>query len=147
VATYSAVAAPGKCRTARGWFTARDVVQPDESAKLASVREAIVSCAAAEGLLRGMLVRLDFSADELFARHLNDFEDTLDAVVAAGIRHASVAHLEAARSALQAASTAFDPWRYSSDPEHSHLPLFQSESLRLLAIAQAEREAAAAQLS
>lgn len=121
--------------------------QPNESPELTPIREAVVSCAAAEGLLRGMLVRLDFSADETFARHLAAFEDALEAVGRAGIRHRSVEHLEAARTALHAASTAFDPWRYSSDPEHHHLPAFQSESLRLLGIVQAEREAAAAQLS
>jgi hypothetical protein len=123
------------------------VVQPSESLELAPIREAVVSCAAAEGLLRGMLVRLDFSAEKTFAHHLAEFEDALEAVARAGIRHPSVEHLERARVALQAASSAFDPWRYSSDTEHQHLPLFQSESLRLLGIAQAEREAAAAQLS
>lgn len=123
------------------------MVQPNESPELALIREAIVSCAAAEGLLRGMLVRLDFSADEVFAGHLTNFEDALEEVARAGLRHPSLEHLEAARVSLLAASTAFDPWRYSSDPERSHLPHFQSESLRLLGIAQVEREAAAAQLS
>lgn len=123
------------------------MVQPNESPELAPIREAVVSCAAAEGLLRGMLVRLDFSADEVFARHLAEFEEALEEVARAGLRHPSVEHLEAARVSLQAASTSFDPWRYSSDPEHHHLPTFQSESLRLLGIARTEREAAAAQLA
>lgn len=123
------------------------MVQPNDSPELAPIREAVVSCAAAEGLLRGMLVRLDFSADEVFARHLAEFEEALEEVARAGLRHPSVGHLEAARASLQAASSAFDPWRYSSDPEHHHLPTFQAESLRLLGIARTEREAAAAQLS
>jgi hypothetical protein len=111
------------------------------------IEEALVSCAAAEGLLRGMLVRLDFSADELLARHLSEFEDALDVIEKNGLRHPSVEHLRAARDALHAACSAFDPWRFSSDPEYSHLPLFQRESLRLLETVQAEREAASAQLS
>jgi hypothetical protein len=122
------------------------VTEAHESPELAPVREAIMSCAAAEGLLRGMLVRLDFSEDEVLARHLADLEEALDAIAQSELRHASIAHLRAARAALEAASTAFDPWRYSSDPEHRHLPLFQSESLRLLGVAQREREAAAARL-
>jgi len=123
------------------------VVQPNTPPELDLIREALVSCAAAEGVLRGMLVKLDFSADEVFTRHLAEFEEALEEVVTAGLRHPSVEHLEAARTSLQAASTAFEPWRYSSDPEHHHLPGFQAESLRLLGIARTEREAAAEQLA
>jgi hypothetical protein len=111
------------------------------------LEEAVLSCAAAEGLLRGMVVRLDFSADELLSRHLGEFESTLDTITARGIRHPGVEHLAVARDFLRAACTAFDPWRYSSDPEYAHLPLFQRESLRLLDATRSEREAAAATLS
>jgi hypothetical protein len=108
----------------------------------ALIDEALVSCATAEGLLRGMLVRLDFSADELFARHLAELEQALEEIERQGLRHASVAHLRAARDAIEAAGGAFGPWRYSSDPEHAHLPLFQREALRLLETATNEREEA-----
>jgi hypothetical protein len=94
-----------------------------------------------------MLVRLDFSAEYLLTRHLSEFESTLDTIAERGLRHPSIEHLAAARKALRAACSAFDPWRFSSDPEHSHLPLFQRESLRLLDAARSAREAAAAQLS
>jgi hypothetical protein len=115
---------------------------PDPSTHVL-LTEAIVSCAAAEGLLRGMLVRLDFSAEHLLTHHLDEFEGTLRAVEQGGVRHPSVRHLAAARDALKAARSAFDPWRFSSDPEHAHLPLFQRESMRLLDEARSEREAAA----
>ena len=117
-----------------------------ESAELAPIREAVVTCAVAEGLLRGMLVRLDFSADELLVRHLSDLERSLDAIAEKRLGHPSLQHLAAARDALLAACSAFDPWRFSTDPEYSHLPLFQRESLRLLETASSEREAAAAHL-
>jgi hypothetical protein len=109
----------------------------------ALIDEALVSCAAAEGLLRGMLVRLDFSDDQLFDRHLAELGQTLEAIAGQGVRHPSVAHLRAACDAIEAAASAFDPWRYSSDPEYAHLPLFQREALQLLETATAEREAAA----
>jgi hypothetical protein len=110
------------------------------------LQEALVSAAAAEGLVRGMLVRLDFSADDVLTHHLEELDTTLAAIAARGIRHPSVEHLVGAREALREACSAFDPWRYSSDPEHSHLPLFQREALRLLDIARTEREAAAGTL-
>jgi hypothetical protein len=94
-----------------------------------------------------MLVRLDFSADDLLTRHLMEFESALDAISERGLNHACVPHLTNAHDALRAACTAFDPWRFSSDPEYSHLPLFQREALRLLDAARSEREAAAAELS
>ena len=101
-----------------------------------------MSCATTEGLLRGMLVRLDFSADDLFIRHLAELDQALGEIERQDLRHASVAHLRAAHDAIEAAAGAFGPWRYSSDPEHAHLPLFQREALRLLETATIEREEA-----
>jgi hypothetical protein len=119
----------------------------DEESPDGLMQEALVSCAAAEGVLRGMLVRLDFSADELLSRHLEEFDGALDAIARRGVRLPGVEHLTAAREALRAAGAAFDPWRFSSDPEYAHLPRFQRESLRLLESVTSEREAAAAELS
>jgi hypothetical protein len=109
--------------------------------------EALVSCAAAEGLLRGMLVRLDFSADDLLTHHLDELNGTLDTIAGRGVRHPGLEHLTSARDLLRDASSAFDPWRFSSDPEYSHMPHFQREALRLLDAARVEREAAAAQIA
>ena len=119
--------------------------QPNE-AELVSVSEALMSCAAAEGLLRGMLVRLDFSAEDAFALHLRELDEALEAIAERRTRAPGVEQLARARDALHAACAAFDPWRFSSDPEHSHLAPFQAESLRLLETVRAEREAAAALL-
>jgi hypothetical protein len=105
-----------------------------------------MSCAAAEGVLRGMLVRLDFSADELLTLHLDELEAVLDELARRGARHSSLDDLKAADEALRAACTAFASWRFSTDAEHAHLPLFQRESLRLLDEARSSREAAATQL-
>jgi hypothetical protein len=113
------------------------------SSPLDSLREGIVSCAAAEGLLRGMLTSLDFSLDALFEEHLDACTATIDGL---GFRDQRVRHLIAAHEALSAASHAFDPWRFSSDPEFRHMPVFRAEALRLLDIAQAEREAASRDL-
>jgi hypothetical protein len=93
-----------------------------------------------------MLIRLDFSEDELLDRHLRDFESSVEEIEERRLRHPSLEHLRAARDTIRAASAAFDSWRYSSDPEYSHLPGFQSESLRFLEIAREAREAAAAKL-
>jgi hypothetical protein len=111
------------------------------------IDEAIVSCATAEGLLRGMLVRLDFSASDLLDRHLGELDDVLETVSNQGISHPSLGHLTAARDALHASYSAFDPWRFSTDPEHSHMPFFQRESLRLLDIARSECDSAVAALT
>jgi hypothetical protein len=120
---------------------------PTENPLIPLLQEALISCAAAEGMLRGMLVRLDFSADELLARHLDELESTLEEINKKGGAHPSLEHLRAANDALHAADTAFASWRFSTDPERSHLPLFQRESLRLLDEARSAREAAAAALA
>src|SRR5262245_11833522 len=122
------------------------LVEQAQNATEDALLAALVSCAAAEGLLRGMLVRLDFSADELLTHHLGECESALDTIRQRRLSHPSVPHLAAAYDALRAACSAFDPWRFSSDPEQSHLPLFQREALRLLDTARSEREAAAADL-
>lgn len=97
-----------------------------------------VSCAAAEELLRGMLETLNFSTDILLAAHLRNCREAQQTLSDSGVEHPAIFPLAAATDAVEAACHAFDPYRYSTDPEYQHLASFRSESLRLLGIAKAQ---------
>src|SRR5207245_4255704 len=97
-----------------------------------------VSCAAAEELLRGMLETLNFSTDMLLSAHLRNCREAQQTLSDSGVEHPAIFPLAAATDAVEAACRAFDPYRYSTDPDYQHLALFRSESLRFLDIAKTQ---------
>jgi hypothetical protein len=115
----------------------------ERSPETGLVESCLLSCAAAEALLRGMLERPWLPAHDMLSAHLDDCLAADEKLSESALDHPSVSHITRAVRALHAAARLFDCYRYSTDPEHHHMPILRANALELVAEGKREREAAA----